>query len=206
MTQCCGITKQEWRIQRCRNPIGRGHRWFCEKHARQPIYLIVVACIAVFFNYIAALIPTPAKGDALVPADFQVLLEVSAHGSALEAGYEPPQVVAFSALLGSISIHGNLERRNAAARESKVSRNPRKSWDYVAREIFVDGLRESSTVRELVGQTLTGRVPVRAFAIKEPSLAVFRLHVFVRGRDLSGKADDNGAVELPLTRELLTGG
>lgn len=56
--KCFGITKE---LKRCRN--SRSGRFYCHKHRRQPIHFAVAAALAIFLNYVAALIPVPWKSD-----------------------------------------------------------------------------------------------------------------------------------------------
>lgn len=201
MARCWGITKK---LNRCRGD--GGSRWFCHIHEAQPRYFLVIAVSSIIFSYIAGILPLPwrsAEIASLTPGDFSMSLHVSAHANALPREYQEPERIALLARIGPVLLESRMDVQPEPAREYPSGRNPNRYWKYADQAPFVRDLPEL-TMRDLVGKTLTARIPVRAFRFKTGP-TTFQLRVFVRGRELYAEADENGEVSLLLTKELLIG-
>lgn len=148
--------------------------------------------------------PRPSS-EGLAPADFQVRLLVSAHANALESQYAPPKRVLVYSTVGPLILKSELELQPEVAREYPSIKNPMRSWDYVDKTPFVDGLNRIEKVDELIGQMVSARVPTRAFRFKSGAV-IFQFHVYIRGREIVAKSDQGGQVEIRLTKKLLRGG
>lgn len=203
MSICWGVVVKE--VRRCERDAGKA--WFCPVHRAQPKYFSATVILAVACSYMAALIPSPFSGPVeapLVPSDFQLRLEVSAHAGALRTAldYKPPQRVLVNVAVGPIRLRSEAKLQERVAREHLADRNPNRYWTYEDLAPFVESLR---TIRrtELVGQEFTARVPVGAFRLPEGA-GRYDLDVFVRGNKIRAKADSiNGMIEVTLTKEMI---
>lgn len=170
-----------------------------------------LTCIGSYLGALSILLavalyvwPRPAD-EVLAPTDFQVRLSVSAHGQSLQPEYSPPKRVLLYSKVGPVTLKSELALQLEVAREYPRIKNPMRSWDYVDKTPFVDGLARIGTVDGLIGQTVSAHVPARAFRFKS-GVVIYQLHLHIRGREIVAKSDEYGRVEMTLTREMLQGG
>lgn len=204
MARCWGITKK---LHFCDN--NAGNKRLCLVHEAQPKYFLAVAFTGILFSYLAGLIPVPSRGrtvGSLAPTDFQMQLVVSAHMNALSLDYAPPERVRVYSTVGPVLLTSEMALQPEVAREYPSIKNPTRSWQYVDKTPFVDRLTVVKAVDDLIGQSLSARLPVRAFKFKEGGLVIYQLYVYVRGREIMGQADDKGHIEIRLTKEMLASG
>ena len=168
-------------------------------------YLAALGILVALLVAAAFYVWPPLPGEGLAPTDFQVRLLVSAHASALEPQYAPPKRILVYSNVGPVTLKSELELQPEVAREYPSIKTPVRSWNYVDRAPFVDGLNRIATVDELIGQTLSAHVPTRAFKFKSGAVT-YQLHIHIRGREIVAKPDQDGRVEVRLTKKILRGG
>lgn len=137
------------------------------------------------------------------PSDFQIQLAVSAHGSAFEAGYKPPNILDLHTSIGSTTLVSKLKLYSCGEREYPSQKNPVAFWKYTDKNPIINGLNEEATFESLSGQTLSTHLPIKAFKFEKYGVATFQLQVFVKGREISAKPDKEGTIELSITDKML---
>ena len=158
---------------------------------------------AIIVGLLANWLFSNMQGTVLDTSDFQVQLAVSAHGTALNAGYKPPDVIDLLTSIGPIIIKSKLKIDPAGAREHFPQKNSVSFWKYTDKHPIIKGLSTDITFKSLSGQIIKMRLPIRAFKFKNYEVARFQFQLFIKGREISARPDEEGTIELLITNRLL---
>lgn len=143
------------------------------------------------------------KDTILHPSDFQTQLEVSAHGAALNAGYKPPEVIDLTTSIGTIILYSKLKLDPAGAREYFPQKKSVAFWKYSDNNPIIKGLSSDTSFESLAGQIIETHLPIRAFKFKNYKVTRFQLKFFIKGREVTARPNNEGAVELFITDRML---
>jgi hypothetical protein len=199
MKTCIGITKSKrWFCGK-----STGGRFFCDQHRAQPFWWFVSAGLAVLFSFFASWVYGLTQDVELTPSDFRMRLAISAHATAYEYGYTPPEIIEVYGRAGSASFNAKLSLETPAAREYSRGRDPHRWWQYEDKAPIVTGLNSKCTLNSLVGETIKAHVPIRVFDRKNANLWQFQLYIYISGREFMESPNDDGDIEIKLTQDNL---
>lgn len=180
-----------------------GKEFFLYKYRNKILWWFFGAVSAIVFSYIANLLFSFGQVEELSPSSFQVTLDISAHMAGIVAEYEKPKLIDVYINIESVLVQAKLSYEPDSEREFPSIKNPIRSWRYTNMSPIVKGLRSKTSLKKLIGKTLSARIPIRVFKAKNPSLWIIDLRVYINGREILCKPDNKGHVEVQLTKENL---
>ena len=154
---------------------------------------------AIFVGVLANWLYSTTQDTILHPSDFQVRLTVSAHGSAIQAGYKAPEVLDVHTSIGSIILTSKLKLEQDGAREYPSQKNPIATWLYTDKSPIIKGISEKISMESLSGQIISAHLPIKAFKFKNYRVAKFQLQYFIKGREFTVEPDSKGKINLAIT-------
>lgn len=157
---------------------------------------------AIFVGVLANWLYSNMQDTKLHPSDFQIRLIVSAHGSAIQAGYKAPKVLDVHTAIGSIILTSKLKLEQAGAREYPSQKNTISTWLYIDNSPIVKGLSDEKSMESLSGQTISANLPIKAFKFKNYKVAKFQLQYFIKGREYGVEPNNKGEINLIIDKNL----
>jgi len=173
------------------------------KYRRKILKRVFFAISAIAFSYIAAWLFYFSQSKELSPSSFRIRLLASAHMSGVTQGHEMPNLFDVYINAGSIILKARLSQVPEPEREFPSGPNPNYYWEYRDFSPNVKGLPPKTSLKSLIGRTLSARIPIRLFRAK--NLKAWRIHLLVNieGNEIKGISDEKGNINIQLTKEKL---